>query len=152
MNPMNDWLGFDPMTEMSSFRDAMRQLVDAGLPVPRDMMPATVASVLVPVDILDVGSDLVVRANVPGVAPESVTITVNGNLLTLKGDVRADSEFEGATYLRRERRASTYTRSVNLPLEVDADHAHATSRDGVLIITLPKSESVRPKTIRVKTE
>jgi HSP20 family protein len=110
------------------------------------------ASVLVPVDVLDVGPDIVVRANMPGVKAENLIITLTGNTLLLKGEVKADTELEGATYLRRERRASAFTRSLTLPMEVEADRAQAVARDGVLTLTLPKSESVRPKMIKVKTE
>jgi HSP20 family protein len=99
--------------------------------------------------LLDVGPDLVVRANMPGVKAENLTITLSGNALTLKGEVKAEPEFEGATYLRRERRATTFSRSLILPMDVEADHAEAIFSDGVLTLTLPKSESVRPKTIRV---
>jgi HSP20 family protein len=126
----------------------MRQLLEEGW-APRDLVPSSVASVLVPIDLLDVGPDLIIRANMPGVEAENLTITLSGNTLTLKGEVKAEPTLEGATFLRRERRASTFSRSLVLPMEVDADHAEATFRDGVLTLTLPKSESVRPKTIKV---
>jgi len=148
MNPINDVLGFDPIAELGAYRDAMRQLLEEGW-APRDLVPSSVASVLVPIDLLDVGPDLIIRANMPGVEAENLTITLSGNTLTLKGEVKAEPTLEGATYLRRERRASTFSRSLVLPMEVDADHAEATFRDGVLTLTLPKSESVRPKTIKV---
>jgi HSP20 family protein len=148
MKPVNDVLGFDPIAELGAYRDAMRQLLEEGW-APRDIAPSAVASVLMPVDLLDVGPDLVVRANMPGVKAENLTITLSGNALTLKGEVKAEPEFEGATYLRRERRATTFSRSLILPMDVEADHAEAIFSDGVLTLTLPKSESVRPKTIRV---
>jgi HSP20 family protein len=148
MNPINDVLGFDPIAELGAYRDAMRQLLEEGW-APRDLVPSSVASVLVPIDLLDVGPDLIIRANMPGVEAENLTITLSGNTLTLKGEVKAEPTLEGATFLRRERRASTFSRSLVLPMEVDADHAEATFRDGVLTLTLPKSESVRPRTIKV---
>lgn len=80
---------------------------------------------------------------------EQLDLTLSGNALTFKGEVEAETEFEGATYLRRERRAATFTRSLTLPVAVEADRAQASLHDGVLTLTLPKSESVRPKTIKV---
>ena len=151
MNAVNDVLGFDPLAELGAYRDAMRQLMEEGW-TPRDMAPSSVASVLVPVDLLDAGPDLIVRANMPGVKADSIAITLTGQTLTLKGEVGAQPQWDGATYLRRERRASKYTRSLVLPMEVQADHAEAKFNDGVLTLTLPKSESVRPKTIKVKAE
>jgi len=148
---MSDLLHFDPLTDLSALRDAMRQLLDDGWLGPRDLLPAALASVLVPVDVLDTGPDLVVRAAMPGVKAEHLKITLSGNTLTLKGEVEAESEFEDATYLHRERRASAFTRSLTLPIAVEADHAQAVFRDGVLTLTLPKTEKVRPKIIKVTT-
>lgn len=147
MNPM-DVLGFDPFAELGAYRDAVRQLFGESW-APRDLVPPSVASVLVPIDLLDTGPDLILRANMPGVKAENLSISLSGSTLWLKGIVQPEPELEGATYLRRERRASTLNRSVILPVEVDADHAEATFRDGVLTLTLPKSENVRPKTIKV---
>ncbi len=102
-------------------------------------------------DVLDTGPDIVVRAAIPGVKAEHLKIMVSGNTLTLKGEIESESEFADATYVRRERRASVYSRSLTLPLAVEADAAQAAFHDGVLTLTLPKAEKFRPKTIRVTT-
>jgi len=151
MNAVNDVLGFDPLAELGAYRDAMRQLMEEGW-TPRDMAPSSVASVLVPVDVLDAGPDLIIRANMPGVKADSIAITLTGQTLTLKGQVSAEPQWEGATYLRRERRATKYTRSLVLPMQVQADQAEAKFNDGVLTLTFPKSESIRPRTIKVQAE
>ncbi len=148
---MNDVPHLDPFTNLGALRDAMRQLLDEGWVGPRDLLPSALASILVPVDVIDTGPDIVVRAAMPGVKAEHLKITLSGSTLTLKGGVTAEEEFEDATFLRRERRASAYTRSLTLPVAVDADQAQAVFRDGVLTLTLPKSEKVRPKTIKVTT-
>ena len=148
MKPINDVFGFDPMAELGAYRDAMRQLLEEGW-TPRDMVPSSLASVLVPIDLLDAGPDLIVRANMPGVKADNLVITLTGNTLTLKGEIKAEVELEGATYLRRERRATAFSRSLVLPMDVNADQAEAKFQDGVLTLTLPKSEGVRPKTIKV---
>lgn len=140
---------FDPLMDLSTLRDAMRQLLDEGWVGPRDLLPSALASVLVPVDVLDTGPDIVVRAAMPGVKAEALRIALSGSTLTLKGEVETETEFEEATYLRRERRASAYTRALALPVAVDANNAQAVFRDGVLTLTLPKSEKVRPTTIKV---
>ena len=148
MDTVNDVLGFDPVAELGAYRDALRQLTEEGW-TPRDMAPSSVASVLVPVDMLDAGPDLIIHANMPGVKADSIAVTLTGQTLTLKGQVSAEPQLEGATYLRRERRATKYTRSLVLPMQVQADQAAARFSDGVLTLTLPKSESVRPRTIKV---
>lgn len=142
---------FDPLMDLGTLRDAMRQLLDEGWVGPRDLLPSALASVLVPVDVLDTGPDIVVRAAMPGVTAEALHISLSGSTLTLKGEAATETEFEDAAYLRRERRASAYTRTLTLSVAVDADSAQAVFRDGVLTLTLPKSEKVRPKTIKVTT-
>jgi HSP20 family protein len=149
MPNLNDFLGFDPISEMSSYRDAARQLFEAGWPTPRDINPSALASVVVPVDVLDTGPEIVVLINLPGVKAEDISISVISNNLTVKGTLQVQPELEGATYLRHERRATAFTRTLSLSYPVDSDRAEAKLNNGVLTLTLPKSESLRPKTIRV---
>ncbi len=145
----NDILGFDPFVELGAYRDALRQLVEGGWFMPRDLLPSAMASVVIPLDLLDNGPELVVQTNLPGVKPEDVAITVVGDTLTIKGSLHQQEEFEGANYLRRERRNASFTRSVSLPVAVDAEHGEAKFKNGVLTLILPKAEAVRPKTIKV---
>lgn len=145
----NDILNFDPFVELNAYRDALRQLVESGWVMPRDLMPSAVAAVVIPLDMIDIGPSIVIRANLPGVKPEDVNITVTGNTLTIKGSMQERDEFQGATYLRRERRAASFTRSLSLPIAVDAEHGEARFKDGVLTLTLPKTEAVRPKNIKI---
>ena len=146
---MNDLSQFGPFTSLSAWREAMRQFINEGAINSRDLLPSILASMVVAVDVLDSGEDILVRAAMPGVKAENLKITLNGNTLTLKAEVEAEAELENATYLRRERHASAYTRSIPLPMTVEADQAHALFRDGILSLTLPKSEKARPKTIKV---
>jgi HSP20 family protein len=148
---MNDLSQFDALTNLGAWRDAMRQLLDEGMLGPRDFLPSALAFMFMPVDVLDSGEDILVRAAMAGVKPENLKITLNGSTLTLKGEVEAEAELEDATYLRRERHASAYIRSINLLVAVEADQARAVFHDGILSLTLPKSEKARSKTIKVET-
>lgn len=148
----NDILGFDPFVELNAYRDALRQLVEGGWFMPRDLVPSALASVVIPIDLLDTGPDLVVQTNLPGVKPADVSVTVVGSTLTIKGTASQKEEFQGANYIRRERHTASFSRSVALPVSVDAEHAEAKFHNGVLTLTLPKAETVRPKTIQVKEE
>ncbi len=149
MRDWRDWLGVDPLDESASVRDAMRQLLSERPASPFDLAPAAVASVFVPLDVLDAGPDVVVRANLPGTKAEDLSITYLDHTLTIKGEVKEDAELKGASYLRRERRASTFARSINLPVALDMEHAEAKLEDGILTLRLPKSEKIRPKTIKI---
>ena len=148
----NEILGFDPFVELNAYRDALRQLVEGGWFMPRDLLPSAMAAVVIPIDMMDTGPDIIVQTNLPGVKPEEVSLTVVGNTLTIKGTTLQQEEFQGANYLRRERRSASFTRSVSLPVTVDAEHGEAKFSNGVLTLTLPKAEAVLPKTIKVVSE
>jgi HSP20 family protein len=146
---MPEIFGFDPIQEFNNTRDALRQLVESGMIMPRDLMPSAVATMILPIDLVDDGPQLIVQTNLPGLKPEEVVITVVGTTLTIKATLEKRDDFPGSTYLRRERRAGVVARSITLPVEVESEKAEAKFNNGVLTLTLPKSESVRPKTIRV---
>ena len=148
----NDILGFDPFVEINAYRDALRQLVEGGWFMPRDLLPTAVAAVVIPIDLLDTGPDIVVQTNLPGVKPAEVSITVVGDTLTIKGTIGQQESFQGAKYLRRERRGASFSRSVSLPVSVDAEHGEAKFQNGVLTLILPKADAVKPKTIKVIEE
>lgn len=148
---MRNWLGFDPIDESAPMRDALRQLLGERPASPLDLAPSAMASVFVPVDVLDIGPEIIVRANLPGMKADDISITYLENMLTIKGEVKEDDEFKGAMYIRRERRASNFIRSINLPMALDTENAEATFQDGVLTLRLPKSEKIRPKAIKINT-
>jgi HSP20 family protein len=132
-------------------RDAFRQLLGERPGSPLDFAPSSMASVFVPIDVLDIGPEVVVRANLPGVKAENVNVTYLDNTLTIKGHLEEENEFEGAAYLRHERRASTFSRSISLPLALDTENADAKLADGILTLRIPKSEKIRPKSIKINT-
>lgn len=147
-----DKLSFDPLADLQNYREALRLMLEGGWVLPRDLMPSPMNAVVIPVDVLDNGPEIVVKAGLPGVKPEDVSISVLGDTLTIKATLDDETEDRGATYLRHERRATGFFRSLSLPLAVLADQAHARFKNGVLTLTLPKAESVRPRVIRVVSE
>lgn len=151
---MTDRFSFDPIADLHNYREALRQMLEGGWVLPRDLMPSAMNAVVIPVDLLDNGPEIVVKASLPGVKPEDVSISVLGDTLTIKATVSDEDDFsiKGATYLRRERRVSAFVRSLSLPLPVEAERADARFKNGVLTLTLPKVESVRPRVIKVASE
>ena len=83
---------------------------------------------------------------------EDIDISVTGELLTIKGEFKAEQKTEGSNYIRQERRFGTFERTLSLPTQVVADRAKAEFENGVLTLTLPKAEDVKPKTIKVKAK
>ena len=149
---MTDRFSFDPMADLHNYREALRQMLEGGWVLPRDLMPSPMNAVVIPVDILDNGPEVMVKASLPGVKPEDVSISVLGDTLTIKATMDEEDELRGATYLRRERRANTFIRTLSLPVPVEAERADARFKNGVLTLTLPKIESVRPRVIKVMPE
>ncbi len=91
----------------------------------------------------------VVSAELPGIEPGEIDISVEDDALTVRGERRPDEE-EGATYHRRERRYGSFVRTFRLPFRVAADQVEATFKNGVLNIVLPRAEEERPKKISVR--
>ena len=97
-------------------------------------------------------NDVIVKATLPGFKPEEIHIAVTGDTLTLRGESSGESEAKEATYHLRERRYGAFSRSLRLPSPVEADKARAEFESGVLTLTLPKAEEVKPKTIAIKAK
>lgn len=95
---------------------------------------------------------IVVTAELPGMDPKAIGLTVKGDLLTLHGERRADPETEGVICHRSERWSGSFARTLRLPYEVDQDKIQAKYVGGVLTITLPRSEASRPRQIAIKAE
>ena len=100
-----------------------------------------------PLDVYGTPAEFVITASVPGVNPESVEITFEGDVLTLRGEF--PTALENVEYLMRERRYGQFSRSLSFNVPVNSDAIEATFEHGVLTVTVPKAEEVKPKTIKV---
>jgi len=100
-------------------------------------------------NVWDSGDSLVVEMELPGFGIEGIEILVTGNELMVTGE-RKDDVREDVAYHRRERTSGTFSRSLRLPVEVDAEKVSAEMKDGVLTVTLPKAEAAKPRKIDVK--
>lgn len=103
-------------------------------------------------DIDETEDEFVVTAEIPGVDPNDVEITVVGNTLTIHGEVRREEEKSGRRRHRRERRYGEFVRVLTLPTSLDTDAVRASCRDGVLELHLPKRAEAKPKHIRIEPE
>jgi len=96
-------------------------------------------------------NDMVLTAEIPGVEPEDLDISVHGNTLTLRGARKADTLRQDETYHRQERGSGSFIRTVQLPFEVEADKVEAKLERGILRLSLPRAQAAQPKKIAVKT-
>jgi HSP20 family protein len=103
-------------------------------------------------DVAETKNDLVVKAEVPGMDAKNIDISISDGVLTIKGEKKEEREEKEADYHLVERSYGAFTRSIRLPAEVHGDKINATYKNGVLKITLPKSEEAKKKEIKIKVE
>lgn len=104
----------------------------------------------VPLDVFREGEDIVIRASMPGVSPDDIQVSIEDNLLTIKGHTGEQHQEGDAVYLMRERRTGSFHRALRLPDSVDADRVHPLYEHGVLTITVPKAEAKRARQLQVQ--
>ena len=150
---MSNLTRWEPASEFMTLRDAMDRLFDDAFTRPFAVIRnggATWSSL--PIDMYQTTDDVVVKAVVPGIRPEDVQISITGDVLTIRGDVKQEDEKKERAWHIREHRWGSFERSVGLPVPVVSDQAAAEFENGVLTITLPKAEEVKPKTINIKAK
>lgn len=131
---------FDPFSVM---RDFDRLFEESGRPANR-WTPR--------VDVFDRDNDLVVRTEVPGVDPESIDVTVEGGALTIKGGRSFETEEKSENYHRKEIFEGSFERTILLPDGADAEAVTATTKDGILEISVPKRPEVLPRKVTVEIQ
>jgi len=102
-----------------------------------------------PVDIYETDSDIVLKAELPGVDPKDVEVKVEDNTLYLKGERKFEKEVKNENYHRVERSYGSFARSFSLPNSINAEKVKAEYKDGLLTLTLPKREEAKPRTIKI---
>jgi HSP20 family protein len=104
------------------------------------------------VDMYETDDTVVVKSAVPGIAAQDLDISITDDTLTIQGKTEAEEEVKEENYIYRERRYGSFSRSLTIPVQIEADEAEAAFENGVLTLTLPKAEKVKPKTIQVKAK
>ncbi len=149
---MADLVRWDPFREMMSLREAMDRLFEESFVRPRDWLTPFEGAATLALDVFETDDDVTVRASIPGVKPEDIDITITGDTLTIKGETKEEKEDKKGNYHLRERRYGAFQRSITLPTHVNADKAKAEFEHGVLTLTLPKLEEVKPRSIKIKAK
>lgn len=145
---MSSLMRWDPFTAVEPLSDAMDRVFPGSLlPVWRRGLSGVDAAL----DMYETDDAVVVKASVPGVKPEDVEVSVVGDTLTIRGEIKADEKVENGQYLCRELARGRFARSVSLPGLVQADKAKAEFENGILTIQVPKAEEAKPKVIKVKS-
>jgi HSP20 family protein len=139
---------WEPMSDFMTLRQAMDRLFEDSFVRAGRTVEGGAAAYL-PVDVYTTKDAVVIRASVPGVNPDDVEITVEGDTVTIRGEIKPAPE-EG-NYLLQERRYGPFARALELAIPVQADKADAVFKNGLLTLTIPKAEEIKPKVIKIKT-
>ena len=143
--------GWEPAREMMTLREAMDRLFDDAFTRPFNF-GAGAESLMPAVDLYQTENEVVVKAALPGLKSEDVQISITGDVLTLRGDFKQETEQKEKTYHLHEQRHGLFERSIMLPTVVETEKAKADFENGVLTVVLPKAEAVKPKTINIKAK
>lgn len=137
-----DWT-LDPFRELHRLHRDMNRLF-ADYRAPAAEFPA--------LNLWSSADEVVLTAEIPGVDPKDVDVSVVGNIVTLTGERKEDASTPAESYHRRERGAGKFTRSVRLPFEVETDKVQARYEHGLLRVTLPRKESTKPRRIAIHAD
>ena len=141
---------WDPFQDVLSLREAMNQLMEESFVRPTAAQGGQNGKNFVPaLDLSETTEGYLVEAALPGVKPEDVEITVENNVLTIKGEARQEVDEQKRNFHRIERRFGTFQRTIGLPTTVKADAIQASLTNGVLRLEIPKAEEVKPRKISV---
>jgi len=138
---------WDPFQDVLSLREAMNQLMEESFVRPtaaqggQNFVPA--------LDLSENAEGYLVEAALPGIKPEDVEITLENNVLTIKGETRQEADNKQRNFHRVERRFGAFQRTISLPTTVKADQIQASLTNGVLRLEIPKAEEVKPSKISV---
>ena len=133
---------WDPFTELGELRSRFDRLFDEWLDGrERAWTPA--------IDVVRDNDHLVVRADIPGIKPEEVKIEVEDEILTVSGEHSESKEEKDENYVRRERRYGSFSRSMALPVGVDAKQIEAKTHDGVVEVTIPLPKEANKEPVRI---
>jgi HSP20 family protein len=138
---------WEPFRELVTMRDDMDRLFETFF----GKQPQTMDEFWRPaIDIEESNGNLLVRAEIPGMTKEDIKVSVKEDMLKISGERKQENETKEKTFHRIERSYGKFERIIRLPSEVDADKIKASYKDGVLNVTLPKPESMKPKQIDVE--
>ncbi len=141
---------WDPFRNISDIQGEVNRLFDSFSGRPRAVATGSGVRMWAPVlDMHETKDDLVLNFELPGVREKEVSLSITGDLLTVKGERGLNRDLTDESYHHVERVYGKFERSVQLPVPVQAEKVKATYRDGVLEVLLPKVDEVKPKEIKI---
>ena len=152
MTPREPSRSLTPFEEMDNwFEDFIRRPFFSPAWLPRLQFPTT-RDVMFSIDVYEDENDVVVKAELPGLAKEDLDVNITGNVITISGEKKAEEKVEKKNYHRLERSYGSFTRTVRLPTETRSEEARASFKDGVLEVRIPKTEEARKKGKKIEID
>jgi len=142
-----DVWSWSPFDQLTNLRDEINRLFESPFSNGNSDALNTWAPAL---DLFEDKDSLVLRAEVPGLKKEDIDISLHENTITISGERRNEKKYEGSETSREERVFGRFTRSLQLPKQVDAGKVKASYKDGILTVTLPKTEGAKPRQIAIQ--
>jgi HSP20 family protein len=143
----------EPFGLLANFRDEVDRLFDDFFaPWKRKRLLPTEAVWSPELDVYEDENNVMVSADLPGMKPEEIDISVSGNTLKISGEKKKKEEKKGRNYYRLEKSYGSFFRRVELPAAIDAGKISATYKDGVLEVTLPKTGKTKPKKVKIQVK
>jgi len=144
---------WDPFRNVAALQDRINRIFDESFTRTDDVDDDISMCAWKPtVDIYETDEAIILKAELPGIKKEDVSVEINDNVLTLKGERVEDKEIKEGSYFRKERCFGTFSRAFNLQYRVQPDKIKAKFKDGILEIEIPKPEKEKPKQITVNVE
>jgi HSP20 family protein len=145
MNKLTRW---DPVRDMITMRQAVDRMFDEAFA--RGAETRGTGAWLLPMDAYITDDAIVIRTDVPGIAPDELDITLEGDTLSIRGEIKRE-EVENRKFVLLERPTGKFERTLTINTPIEHDKVDASFKDGVLTLTLPKAEAVKPRQITVKS-
>ena len=143
---------YDPFRDLRGLKDDVNRFFSLNIPRGRHQEEIVRGDWSPSVDIFEGKDEIVLEAELPGMRIEDVEVSIENNVITLRGARKFEKTDEGDNYHRVERSYGTFTRSFTLPRNVSSEEAKAEYTNGILQVTLPKKEAAKARTIEIKGE
>lgn len=141
---------WDPARELDSLQGEMNRLLSSFFDTPGRTGDGAAARRWIPaMDLVETGNDFVLKADLPGIAEDDVSIELENNVLTISGERKAEHEDQHEGYYRLERATGSFVRSLTLPEGVNPETVKANFDKGVLEVRIPKPEQTKPRRVQI---
>ncbi|MBN1900868.1 Hsp20/alpha crystallin family protein [Candidatus Sumerlaeota bacterium] len=139
--PKREW---DPLGDILDLKDNLNKMINTSLRKTGDLSAS-----FPNVDIYKQGEDYILKSELPGITKDDIDITIQDNVITLKGTKKEEKEVNEEDYYHCERLFGSFQRSFELPSVIDRKKVKATYKDGVLEVTIPLAEEAKPQQIKI---